>query len=48
MILKIKQHKIDAAYKRFYKEQGIYEIDINSKPLGFSVIKDIRGKNVQT
>jgi len=41
----VSEHKIIEAYQEYYKEEGLYEITFNERPLGFSVIMDTRGKN---
>jgi len=37
--------KIMEAYAEYYKQEKLYEITFNERPLGFSVIMDTRGKN---
>jgi len=41
----VSESKIIEAYSQYYKEEGLYEITFNQRPLGFSVIMDTRGKN---
>lgn len=41
----VSESKIIEAYSNYYKEEGLYEITFNQRPLGFSVIMDTRGKN---
>lgn len=41
----VSEAKIIEAYSSYYKEEGLYEITFNQRPLGFSVIMDTRGKN---
>eukprot|EP01084_Bolivina_argentea_P299902 517002_1 len=41
----VSETKIIEAYSAYYKEEGLYEITFNQRPLGFSVIMDTRGKN---
>jgi len=41
----VSESKIIEAYSAYYKEEGLYEITFNQRPLGFSVIMDTRGKN---
>jgi len=41
----VSESKIIEAYSSYYKEEGLYEITFNQRPLGFSVIMDTRGKN---
>eukprot|EP00484_Ammonia_sp_Unknown_P020755 CAMPEP_0197024632 /NCGR_PEP_ID=MMETSP1384-20130603/5142_1 /TAXON_ID=29189 /ORGANISM="Ammonia sp." /LENGTH=746 /DNA_ID=CAMNT_0042453047 /DNA_START=51 /DNA_END=2291 /DNA_ORIENTATION=- len=41
----VSESKIIEAYSHYYKEEGLYEITFNQRPLGFSVIMDTRGKN---
>ena len=41
----VSETKIIEAYSNYYKEEGLYEITFNQRPLGFSVIMDTRGKN---
>jgi len=41
----VSEQKIIEAYQEYYKQERLYEITFNERPLGFSVIMDTRGKN---
>ena len=41
----VSETKIIEAYSQYYKDEGLYELTFNQRPLGFSVIMDTRGKN---